>query len=745
MVRRGILGTALLIGGFGIGAIAGACSGGGDASGKPTDILHGDGGVIFWGDASANTGITINPPKLDLTVNPGGPALDPVQFELEGDTQGEDVHWRITNPGLGFIDSSGLFHPNGTVGGEGDIEAIVGSAGFRAHVTITVNHVQNGGTTVTTDPGAGGLGGVGGEGEGGAVPEDLLDVLKGKPVADARLSLLYPYDKTVFPLGILPPLLQWSTGGHGSFEGVYVHLSSPPHYDYKGYFGRPALLAGGADFVRHPIPKDVWTSATKSAAGRALTLELVVAAGGKAYGPITQTWKIALAPFSGKVFYQAYATAFVKNEVPEMTTWGDRFGGATLSIKVGDESPELVAGADSTEDKAGCRVCHSVSAYGDRMIAQHGDEYTATSSYDLKNGNTQASPYTDGTVGWAGLYPDGTLGLANSIDVTGSNSNDGDTALYDMATGRRIASPGLAPFARKIALPAFSPDGKKAAFTLFEGESTPAIGAADRNPLVSMDFDLATKRFSNPTLLWRATENGQRPTFVTFFPASDAVVFQRRWPGTNDDQLSTWYESRGELWWVDLATQSAQPLANLNGAGYLPEGPNGHDDDARLNYEPSISPVASGGYAWIVFMSRRMYGNVATSGPWHADPRDWDTHTPCTAERTDDCYATKKLWMAALDLNAAPGTDPSHPAFYIPGQEIKGTNSRPFFALAPCVSDRGTCSTGIDCCSGFCTDGYCSPPPVNECSELGEKCVEASDCCDPHATCYGGYCTIILR
>ena len=131
-------------------------------------------------------------------------------------------------------------------------------------------------------------------------------------------------------------------------------------------------------------------------------------------------------------------------------------------------------------------------------------------------------------------------------------------------------------------------------------------------------------------------------------------------------------------------------------------------------------------------MSRRMYGNVITRDPWDADPRNVDIH--------GDDPTPKKIWMAAIDLNAKPGTDPSHPAFYIPGQELKGVNSRPFFALQPCITDNGTCQTGIDCCTGFCRDGLCKPQPVDTCSQIDEKCVTQSDCCTASAQCIGGFC-----
>lgn len=766
-MRRSIP-TALLITGLGAAGIAGACSSSNEAS-KDTGGKGKDSGVCFScgksdggttdGGSSAN-GISITPATLQLTVNPADGPAQSTQFTVHGAEAGS-ISWHSSNPNVGTVDSNGLFTPTGLAGGVVKVEATVGTTTVYATVVVTVNYEQNGGPAVTTDGGgAGGLEGVGGEGFGVNVPDDVIARLKGTPETDATLKWLYPYDKTVFPLSILPPLLQWSRGSNGNFDALYVHITAGQYYDYKGFFGRPALLAGNLDFVRHPIPADVWKSATLTAAGGTMTVTLVLSAGGKAYGPMTQTYPIALAPINGRVYYQAYATAFVQNWSPEVTVWGDRFGGATLSIDVGSSSPALVAGA-TTDDHSGCRVCHSVSAYGDRMVVQQGQQYDRTSSVDLKNGNAETGFAPDDKLGWAGLSPDGTMALANTEDVTGSESNSSATALYDM-TGVGAMPPAVNPiaptggaqavtdFVTAMALPAFSPDGKHAAFTFVDGPSAGAIGGQNGKQLVTIDFDGTTHGFSNPQKLWEAgNQNNERPAFLTWMPGSDAVVFQRRWGGDGD--YSSWHGARSELWWVDIATKTAKRLDNVMGIGadgksYLPTATNGHDQDETLSYDPSISPVPSGGYAWMVFMSRRLYGNVATSDPFHSDPREHDTHVACTSDKADECFTTKKLWMAAIDLNAPPGTDPSHPAFYIPGQEIKGTNSRPFFALQPCISDAGVCSTGVDCCSGYCYDGFCRPPKKYECSKVGDKCTTTADCCPGTNTqCIGGFCSIILH
>jgi hypothetical protein len=43
-------------------------------------------------------------------------------------------------------------------------------------------------------------------------------------------------------------------------------------------------------------------------------------------------------------------------------------------------------------------------------------------------------------------------------------------------------------------------------------------------------------------------------------------------------------------------------------------------NDYQLNYLPSVAPVQAGGYTWVIFTSRRMFGNVAYDDPWDAAP-----------------------------------------------------------------------------------------------------------------------------
>ena len=262
--------------------------------------------------------------------------------------------------------------------------------------------------------------------------------------------------------------------------------------------------------------------------------------------------------------------------------------------------------------------------------------------------------------------------------------------------------------------------------------------STDKASLGTMDFDVTTNTFSSLVKL-HTPAAGTEDVFPAFLPTNNAVIFERELSSAAGFG-SDWQQNRGELWWVDLATQTASPLTTLNGlmgtTSYLPNFGTNHATDQTLNYEPTVNPVPSGGYAWVVFTSRRLYGNVATQDPFLSDPRNYNATLAAT---------TKKLWVAAIDLNAPPGTDPSHPAFYLPAQELLAGNARGFWVVDPCEAAGASCLTGDQCCTGYCGQGdggfVCGTQPAG-CAVLGNKCAVSTDCCGASTgiTCIDGFC-----
>jgi hypothetical protein len=57
--------------------------------------------------------------------------------------------------------------------------------------------------------------------------------------------------------------------------------------------------------------------------------------------------------------------------------------------------------------------------------------------------------------------------------------------------------------------------------------------------------------------------------------------------------------------------------------------------------------------------------------------------------------------------------------------------------------DGSACTSGVDCCGGFCAGGKCSPPMG--CAGTDDKCTKSSDCCDPSQQCIGGFCATVTK
>jgi len=222
--------------------------------------------------------------------------------------------WSVDRGDLGSVAagpaSTTTFTPTGTTGGLVNVIAGLNGMTLSRQVFIQLTGSQNGSNPgnpaeATQIPSmlaqltaGGGVGGVGGEGIGPAVSDMPTLAALGAPAGNGQaqgLTFLYPYDKTVFPQGLLAPLLMWSWST-GDADAVQIGLKTASgSFSWTGTFGRPPILAQtGGKFIRMPIPQDVWTIATNTAGGKTpsgmpdtLTVSLTVAKSGMAYGPIS--------------------------------------------------------------------------------------------------------------------------------------------------------------------------------------------------------------------------------------------------------------------------------------------------------------------------------------------------------------------------------------------------------------------------------------------------------------------------
>jgi Regulator of chromosome condensation (RCC1) repeat len=312
----------------------------------------------------------------------------------------------------------------------------------------------------------------------------------------------------------------------------------------------------------------------------------------------------------------------------------------------------------------------------------------------------------------------------------------------DLTAGNPGATVGLAPpDGLRAAMPVFSPEGDRVAFVHYSGDIEDGVGTlqpGDKRSLGMMDFDGEAIQLYN---FQRITSEADAPcdtrfdaeqacsdVWPSFLPQGKGVVFQRQLFGNGGvantahsdlggtrsgceakDQLSCNDGAKGELWWVALDSdgqptgkyrlQRASGIVNsehlvTDGASTTPGVGHSNEVESVLNYQPSVAPKTYGPHNWVAFTSRRAYGNVATKNPWWSDVR---THA------LGHDVATKKLWVSALDANVQ-ADDPSAPAFYLEGQESRGSNGRPVWVSDSCIEPSDEigsstqCLTDADCC-----------------------------------------------
>jgi hypothetical protein len=748
------------------GNAAGTSTGGASGAGGAGAAHGGSGGSIsLSGGGGGQTALAITPMNASLVVTVGSP-VPTQQLTALYDGAKTTAAWTVDRGEIGTIGAAtGVFTPTGNVAGVVNVTAAADGLTATTTLTVSIKSTQNGALpgdnpTMTV--------GTVGDGVGGPVDMPTQMLLDGTPTADPAFTLLYPYDQTVWPRGLLAPLLQW-TPPAANPTAIHVRLKSA-YFQYDGFFSTPPNLPANGAFVRHPIPQQAWQQATDSvdsvSGTDALVMTIVVASGTTASGPLTETWKVAPGRLAGTVYYNSYGTALatqISGALPD----GHYFGGAVLGIAGSSLGPTLVSGSTSNGSQSGCRVCHVGSADGTRLLVATGDDYASAVSVDLTQPTYPETATGDNLV-FSGLYPDGSMAMR-----TGGPAWDGSqpgyaaagpSVLLTVPAAAAVTTSGFSTLVTQAATPAFSHDGATLAFNFLSGPGNPpSLPAGNGSQLGAMSFDKATGAFTAPQVLYTAP-SGRTPGWPAFLPTDTGVIFDNEVVAPDASTftnvhagtvfLGTSLGARSELWWVDRASGMAYPLNQLNGRSkdgttlYLPQGPNNHGldtqgggppgDDSTLSFEASTSPVVAGGYIWVIFTSRRMFGNVATVNPWWSDPRDHDISQSPTP---------KKLWVAAIDLNAKPGSDPSHPAFYLPAQELLAGNSRGFWVLDPCQQNGASCQTGDQCCGGFCqpsgpTQALTCGSSTAMCAGLQEKCATASDCCTTGAVCVNGFCAL---
>jgi hypothetical protein len=343
----------------------------------------------------------------------------------------------------------------------------------------------------------------------------------------------------------------------------------------------------------------------------------------------------------------------------------------------------------------------------------------------LTNNFSTIRTANDDSLTYAGLYPDGSF-FMTATNYRGASGNP--SRMFNTKTGAAIAANGWDNTITNGGTVAFSPDGKQVAFVHEDKDNG--------HTLAKMDFDVSTNTFSN--LVDLATDSNNYVAWPAFTPDGKQVIYHSGSSVTFETDCG----ATGDLYIVDVATKMVRRLDVID--GYMGSGSGSYlpASDPGLNFAPTMLSEAVGGYFWAIFTSHRSYGNLLAS---KASGAGGMGPSMCPSPGGDE--ANGKLWVAAIDIGGAPGQDISHPAFYLDGQELNADNLRGYWVLPPCRKDGDSCTSGDQCCGGFCGidagDGgfLCGVKPPGVCSKEFDKCMTDADCCDPKDLCIAGRCT----
>jgi hypothetical protein len=731
---------AVVNGGHGVqsgGAAAADGGAGGDATSTGGNAATGNIITAEGGDPNSApiiaTALAFDPPSVTLTLGPMG-AKKTATYALKATIDGGAMR-TVAADSLQFdrpdIASFALGPPavltaTGTVAGTGTLHAVFGGLEAKAELIVNIEETSVNGT----------------------IDKGTLDALNAANLpADAGVTaLLYPYDKTVFPLGLASPLMMWNAP-NPTGDVYRVHLEQKGYsYDYYSTVAAPAQLR---------VPQDAWDRVTASNSGDALNLTVSRwdSVAGKAYSSVNETFTIAPESLQGAIYYWTAQENPTKGRIGSINR---------VYPGVGAKPEQLYQGR--------CMGCHSVSADGTTMVATI-EDLAAPSAKPYLNWRTLTDPVTKLGVNvraWASFaLPDGTLATQTTksgdnsaltpdgkLVVFGGKSGFTGTATVDpvvpggkfielatTATGDVIADSGLDDMPMdgfQTMMPAFSPDGTKLAMVQStKGDPYDNVLPAGSVRIFYLDFDQAKAKFDGATIHevakaadLPATENEMG--YPSFSPDGKYIAYHSGHYSTGchvgvladgSDNCVDATPDSGELW-VSPTAGGVPPIrmANIDDPPAMA--------DRMTQREPTFCPVSRGGYSWVVFTSMRDWGNAHT-GPV--------------------INSKRRLWVAAVDKTLGT-VDPSHPAFYVEGQAEDTPNMRGFWALAQCIetpkppATGAACTAGFQCCSGFCINGMCGDKTTLSCAGIGDACTSAADCCNSGGgvtDCVGGKCKVV--
>jgi hypothetical protein len=506
---------------------------------------------------------------------------------------------------------------------------------------------------------------------GSGMPPDPASYFNGTVGSDASRTplLLYPENETVYPVGVYSPDIQWSGGVQNDLFRIRVK-------------DQLVTITAYVNVAAFQMGTPLWNILGSSNTGAPVTIELSATSQADlnhtVFHGVPHTLTLAQARLGGTVYYWDLDAGKILRIRP---------GGTPAAEEFFTPPPE---GGGSNR----CVACHTLSRDGRKMAFEYygGGNYGGVADVETGSVLVAAGAYR---ANYSTFNADGTLLVTSASDGQLTLRSAGSGAPVPTGSGEANLGTLLGAYNSH---PSWSPDGGLLAYACSNVTdwTIPGVGGWDvefgPSGICTIAWSQTNQAFDGATKSVLVPNDGWSHFYPTFSADNRFVVYNRGetcpyGTRTLDKHLSLW-------------------LASVAGGGAPVKLQRAAHSDQDLY--PNFSPFIEGGYHFVAFYSRRAYG--------------WRT-----------TYPRRQVWVAAIDRDPAAGVDPSHPAFWLPGQNAASDNCSAYWAPEPCHASGETCETDLDCCSGLQCQGptgakTCQPPPT-PCVTQGNLCADNGDCC----------------
>jgi WD40-like Beta Propeller Repeat len=514
----------------------------------------------------------------------------------------------------------------------------------------------------------------------GTLPDDVAERFANAPlVSDSARApaVVYPLDGAVVPQNVFPLDVQWSQAAPGDLFRVSWRK---PHAQLVGYLAY--------DTARHwQVELEAWHALARSEPDQPaqLTVERLDGARSERIADQPRTITFARTALTGSIYYWNIEDTRIQRI--------DDGSGTAVSFM---PSPPI------TNDPSACIGCHSVSNSGRYMAGRLGGADSLGAVFDLTADLTSKPAPTLWPVNEKQLFWWFSSWSPDDSRLIVSAQAGPELRLYDPVLGLRVDTPRPLPLGT---MPDWSPDGKKIVYVANPDNFGDRMTRGDIAVLPVTGPDT----FGDYSLIQLGgfLPGGSTSSYPSWSPDSARIAFAHGSGSRSESNDSDLYLMKPD---GKDVTKLTRALSNV-----------------REDFQPNFSPFVGGGYYWLTFLSRRIYGNDTIG----------NVSKPVSRRQ--------QIWVTAIRTDAAPGEDPSSVPFWLPGQDPKTANISASWAPRACLNDGASCEVGSECCGGDCRPDaagalVCGPPPPERCHPLYDVCNTSADCCA--GSCIDRVCSI---